>query len=415
MNIATVIFTYTRFKHTNLVLEYLKKNTELPEHLIIFQDGIKDTTNINDWKSVNELINNVDWCPVETYVASSNKGLSDSIINGITNILKTYDAVIVLEDDCVPHPQFMEYMRKGLLKYKDYDEVYSINAYDYPLNIEKNGTSAYFTGRIESWGWGTWKNKWAVFDRDYRLLSKIKKDEELNKRFHNWGEDLESYLYGNVSGVCNSWAVFWALNVIWHRGVCVTPYGSFIDNTGFDGSGVNCGKNNIVQNIRSFDYFENITFPDHVEFPSNAELLYRNYWKWTSPQVKLQCYNKTLQNFVPLANKGIISNYLIEHKYLKIAIWGKGKLTELFIREIYDDIDVKCIIETSPSVSEWGEWNLPVVNIDCVTDNLDLIIVIPSYDIDRICLYVKENLKSYSKLQLISLDELLNVCTESLI
>ena len=87
-------------------------------NLYIFQDGMKENTNVEEWKSVNRLIQEIDWCETYVQVSETNKGLAKSIVAGVDYVLQECDAVIVLEDDCVPHPQFMEYMLKALKKYE---------------------------------------------------------------------------------------------------------------------------------------------------------------------------------------------------------------------------------------------------------------------------------------------------------
>ena len=118
MNVATILFTYNRSKHTRQVLDALSRNTVLPDKLYIFQDGPKRTTNQKEWKAVSDVINAVSWCDTEIVISNYNKGLANSIKSGVSQVLQLYDAVIVLEDDCVPHPQFMEYMVKALEKYE---------------------------------------------------------------------------------------------------------------------------------------------------------------------------------------------------------------------------------------------------------------------------------------------------------
>lgn len=153
----------------------------------------------SEWIETNKLIRSVEWCDCEVIVSDKNKGLALSIISGLNYVFETYDAGIVLEDDCVPHPMFMDYMVSGLKKYSLVRKVYSVGGYGWPVEVQGNGTDAYFTGRASSWGWGTWKNRWEEYREDYIILSRIKRDEETLKRFHDWGEDLESYLLGNVN------------------------------------------------------------------------------------------------------------------------------------------------------------------------------------------------------------------------
>ena len=74
MKIATLLFTYNRSYHTEQVLAALKENTVLPQKLIVFQDGRKRETDINEWNKVNSLIHKIDWCDHEIVVSGYNKG-----------------------------------------------------------------------------------------------------------------------------------------------------------------------------------------------------------------------------------------------------------------------------------------------------------------------------------------------------
>jgi hypothetical protein len=65
-------------------------------------------------------------------------------------------------------PGFMRYMNAALIKYKDQANVYCINSINEPVDVPQNGFDAYFMGRINSWGWGTWRDKWLHFERNYR-------------------------------------------------------------------------------------------------------------------------------------------------------------------------------------------------------------------------------------------------------
>ena len=224
MQIATIVFTYNRSIHTEKVLTALSQNEAIPEKLFLFQDGLKKEEHRKEWQKVNNLIKKVDWCDCEVIVAGENKGLSDSIIYGINYVFQDYDAVIVLEDDCVPQPCFMTFMYQSLEKYACAEDVYTINGYTYPIEVEGNGTDAYFIRRTCSWGWGIWKERWSHYEQNYRMLGHIMNDSELAEQLHVWGEDLESHLLGNIYGNCDSWAVFLALMVIERKGYCLYPY-----------------------------------------------------------------------------------------------------------------------------------------------------------------------------------------------
>lgn len=401
LEIACIIFTYNRSEHTRQTIEALRNNTVIPKHLFIFQDGLKSAKDKEEWEIVNRLICSVDWCPVTVIVSERNKGLAESIVSGVTKVFDTYDAVIVLEDDCVSHPLFMKYAIDCLNKYQNTKKVFSINGYAWPVNVEDNGSDAYFTGRIGSWGWATWKDRWELYAQDYRLLYDIKQNECTHEQYNVWGQDLESYLKGNIDGTCNSWAVFWALQCIKQGGYCPTPFQSLINNIGHDGSGVHCGKMEMLEKIRDWDDMKEIVLPDKVEYPSNYRKVFTDKFRWMSPEIRLKCYNHILYQWNRALQCGCsVKDYLRERDIQTIAIWGRGNICKLLLQELKDSITVENIIESCPIVTEYE--NIPVIAPDKISQNVQIVIVIPSFDLKRIKNLIK------GEQNLIGLDELLD-------
>lgn len=270
MKIATVVFTYNRSKHTKQVLDGLKQNTILPEKLFIFQDGLKRQEHKKEWIKVNELIHKINWCDTKIIVSAFNKGLSASIISGINEVFKSYDAAIILEDDCVPAANFICFMNQCFEKYKDNKKVYSISGYSWPIELAKKQYDIYGCGRISSWGWGTWKDRWMIYEKDYEIIKKMKQSKELSQNLARWGNDLEDTLVGNVRGICDSWAVFWALNVILKQGICINPYQSLIKNIGMDGTGVHCGISDEFEVEYTNEKKDKFYLPDELYFYSET-------------------------------------------------------------------------------------------------------------------------------------------------
>lgn len=404
MNIATVLFTYNRPEHTRHVLDALRNNTVHPEKLYIFQDGKKDATDIDSWNRVNEIISGIDWCKKEVIVRGTNVGLADSIVEGVNYAFRHHDAVIVLEDDIVTHPQFMEYMTSALEKYRECRDVWNINGAAEGVSCPANGTDAYFVGRASSWGWATWKDRWQYFDRDYRIIARLKQDFQLNEQFHIWAEDVESYVIGNVTGICNSWASFWCLNIIEHGGYCLAPYEGFVNNIGFDGSGVHCGVGSTRLPFRSFDKINSFVLPDKIEFPENYRNIYCDYWHRTSRETKLACYNKILLQFLKIRDFKRIADYLLNTGISKLAIWGRGDICKLLLEALREReaLSVLAIVESTPRLSDYE--GIPVKSAEEIPAETQLVICIPVYDIE----IIEKKLKRYGKYRMIGIDELLN-------
>lgn len=383
MRIATILFTYNRSRHTREVLEALSRNDILPQKLYIFQDGRKGSTDETEWNAVGTVIESVAWCETEIIRAEKNKGLADSIVEGVNYVLASYDAVIVLEDDCVPHPQFMEYMTGALEKYRNNDRVYSIGASAEPVEIEENGVDAYFLGRCNSCGWGTWKDRWGEYSRDCRILGRIKNDSRLDAWLHLWGEDLEQALLGNMYGTCDSWAVFWALLIISRQGYCLAPYESLITNIGYDGTGVHSGHEIPYLKVRSESKRTEICLPDSVEWVENYESIFVNYYLWSNPQQKLKYYNRVMNAWIDMLKEGrCVAQYLRAEDITEISIWGTGQVCDLLLEDIAGKIKVDVIIETNPVLKEYK--GIPVRNCKEMPDESNYIVVIPGYIMDRI-------------------------------
>ena len=238
---TTLLFTYHRYQNTKTVVDALMRNTVKPEKLIVFQDGVKDSTNIEGWNKVNQLIHELKFCDTEVIVSKSNKGLAQSIIEGIDYAFQSCDQVIVLEDDCVPAVDFMNYMEQAFEAYRDSKDVWSISGYAWPIEVASNDYDAYFTGRVSSWGWGTWKDRWQYYEQDFSIIDRIKSNQQTAKNLLCWGRDLEQMLMDRKAQRNDSWAVFWALIVIEQMGKCLAPINSLIMNIGMDGTGTNCG------------------------------------------------------------------------------------------------------------------------------------------------------------------------------
>lgn len=240
MRIGIIIFAYNRSRHLGEVLSALRKNQGI-DKLYIFQDGLKCEEHRSKWEKTTELIEAIDWCEVIYTRALYNKGLSQSIIEGINTVLTENDAIIVLEDDCVPAVSFISFMKQCFEEYEHNKKVYQISGYSWPIPLESSDSSdIYFCGRSSSWGWGTWKDRWEEYNKDFEIIRRIKSDKEKSEYLGQWGNDLPGMLTDYVMGNNDSWAVFWSLYIIDQGGYCINPYKSLINNIGWDLSGTHC-------------------------------------------------------------------------------------------------------------------------------------------------------------------------------
>lgn len=97
--------------------------------------------------------------------AENNKGLADSIIGGVSEIINQYGRVIVLEDDLVLMPNFLNFLNQGLDYYENNQKVMSVCGHSCKVKVPADYPyDAYFFTRSSSWGWATWKDRWNLVD-----------------------------------------------------------------------------------------------------------------------------------------------------------------------------------------------------------------------------------------------------------
>ncbi len=243
MELAPVIlFAYNRPEHTRKTLEGLKKNHLASQStLYIFVDGPKQGASveqINKIEQVKKVVREDNWCKEVIVIESeSNKGLSRSVMDGVTNIVNKFGKVIVLEDDLVPDLWFLKFMNDSLTKYENNTDVACVSGYIYP--VKETMPTTFFIKGADCWGWATWKRAWDLLNTDGTALLKELEAKKLayDFTFFNAYPYMEM-LKDQITGKNNSWAILWYASTYLKDKLVLYPGKSLIQNIGVDGSGV---------------------------------------------------------------------------------------------------------------------------------------------------------------------------------
>ena len=268
-----VLFVYNRLLHTQQTIQALKKNhLATQSELFIFSDAAKGSKDKESVDAIRKFIETIDgFKKVTIYKNQYNAGLANNIIKGVSKILHEYGKAIVLEDDLITSPYFLSYMNKALNLYENQANIFSISGFNYPPEIFTLPSyykyDVYLNYRSCSWGWATWKDRWAKTDwamTDYKEFSRRHHDKKL---FNRGGDDLYDKLKDAMNGLTNSWAIRWAYTHYKYNAYAVYPRYSYINNIGFDNSGTHCKKplypeNDIAVAVKEPYLPENLE-PDH--------------------------------------------------------------------------------------------------------------------------------------------------------
>jgi hypothetical protein len=258
------LFVYNRPQHARQTVEALQKNAlAMHSDLIIFSDAPK--TNIHK-PAVDEvrqyLVKITGFKSITIIERDENFGLAKSIIEGVTKIVDECGRVIVMEDDLIVSPYFLEYMNNALNKYEYEEKIVQVSGYMFPVRLDIK-EDALFLPLTTSWGWATWKRAWDLFDPDAKDYIHIKADSALKKMFNLGGTyDYFSMLEAQLAGKIDSWAIRWYLSTFMYKGLVLYPKTSLVSNEGFDGSGTHGDYSNIKY---AMDILSIVNFPNILE------------------------------------------------------------------------------------------------------------------------------------------------------
>src|ERR1700733_3957738 len=137
MKIAPIVlFVHNRLETVKKTIESLQMNTLAKEsELYIFSDGPKNPDDKIQVDLVREYLKTIRGFKNITIDESpKNSGLAISIIHGVTEIVEKFNKVIVLEDDLITSPYFLQFMNDGLNIYENDEKVMTINGHVPPLD-----------------------------------------------------------------------------------------------------------------------------------------------------------------------------------------------------------------------------------------------------------------------------------------
>ena len=267
-----VLFTYNRLEETKQTVEALQKNFLASDSvLFIFSDGYKNEESKNKVEAVRNYIHSIGgFKKVNVFESKKNKGLANSIIYGVSQVLKDFESVIVLEDDLITSPNFLDFMNQALCFYNNDNSVFSISGYTMNLKSLKNlSKDFYFGHRSSSWGWATWKNEWKSVDWDVINYNDFIKSKKKKKKFNIGGSDMAGMLKAQMDGSIDSWAIRFCYQQYLNKQACVFPQVSKIQSIGFSKEATHTnGARKFITKIdesyrRSFN-FENFIAYDKI-------------------------------------------------------------------------------------------------------------------------------------------------------
>lgn len=210
-----------------------------PSQLFVIADGPREEhpTDSERCAEVRDIVAQVDWpCEVSRQYSAVNLGCKVRPSSGLDWVFGLVDRAIILEDDCLPGPEFFEFCDILLERYADDDRVWVITGNNFQRGRRRGGASYYFSRYNSVWGWATWRRAWNRYRADIPFWPEWRESvdwrrtvpDRIERRY--WTGIFDRVQAGHVE---SAWDYPWSATVWYHGGLTATPNANLVTNIGF--------------------------------------------------------------------------------------------------------------------------------------------------------------------------------------
>lgn len=207
-----------------------------PQKLLIVADGPRHADERELCEATRTIVDRVDWdCDVERNFSEVNLGCKRRVSSGLDWVFEQAEEVIIVEDDCLPHPTFFQFCEEMLARFRDDERVGMICGSSFQSGRRSLPYSYYFGLHITVWGWASWRRAWRNYDVDMRTWPEFRDSPWLTELLQNpiaeknWREIYE----GSYQGEFDTWD--WQLFFSWwsRNMLAAIPNRNLVTNIGF--------------------------------------------------------------------------------------------------------------------------------------------------------------------------------------
>jgi hypothetical protein len=281
-----VLFLF--FRRTELARRvFIAIRKARPEKLFLAADGprehLPNEARLCE-KTRKDIESLIDWpCEVHRLYQQKNLGCREAVSSAIDWFFSQVEEGIVLEDDTLPTQSFFRFTSNMLERYRNIDQVMHISGNNFQGGRIRGDGAYYFSRFAHSWGWGSWRRAWSVYDRNMDSFelewpSIEDRNSDLKGWCEFWKENLEKVRRREI----DTWDYQWHYSIRKNHGMCVIPNKNLVKNIGVN-------KNATHTVIKSYSTSQKsgslLSFraPSYIKLDNDADkfdLLYTVMNKW---------------------------------------------------------------------------------------------------------------------------------------
>ena len=176
---AVLFLVFNRPETTKQVFEAIRQAK--PPRLYVAADGAREGKpgESERVEQVRQIATEVDWpCEVKTLFRDKNLGCKQAVSSAIDWFFDNEEQGIILEDDCLPHPDFFTFCETLLKRYATDERVWVITGDNFQDGQKRGDGSYYFSRYNHVWGWASWRRAWSKRDMSIKFWPKWKVSPE---------------------------------------------------------------------------------------------------------------------------------------------------------------------------------------------------------------------------------------------
>ena len=260
--IPIAIVTHDRINHLKKTINSLLSNKISKfQEIYIFLDAPCSNAYIQNNNQITEYVNSLNgFKHIKLIKHQKNIGAHNNFEYAINYLFNQYEELIFLEDDIIVSTNFLSFMNQAMKYFRNDDKCISVSGFTY--NLRPTNSDIYRSNYLFAWGMGLFKNKYISHSEAYSdWKKKLLNPFFTIKLIFNY----PFILYSMIAQEYNKKKWFDATityYMIKNGFYTILPTSTFVKNIGLDGSGVNCGINEKLQNeiILNDNFISNFDF-----------------------------------------------------------------------------------------------------------------------------------------------------------
>lgn len=233
---AVLFLVFNRPDTTKQVFEAIRKAR--PLRLYVAADGARlgREGEAERVEQVRQIATAVDWpCEVKTLFREKNLGCKMAVSGGIDWFFQNEEQGIILEDDCLPQPDFFTFCQTMLNRYAQDQRVWVVTGNNFQNGQRRGEASYYFSRYNHVWGWASWRRAWSKRDMEVKFWPEWKESphwqaclpDQIERRY--WSKIFDQIYRNEI----DTWDYPWTASVWLHGGLTATPNVNLVANIGF--------------------------------------------------------------------------------------------------------------------------------------------------------------------------------------